>query len=555
MKRPGTLDNQKPLLSSIIDIGSNAMRLKVFRSLGVAPFQVIFEERIPLRLGQEAFQGDHIISSELISKTSQTIAHFDRIADFYKVDRKRAVATAALREAHNKEEVVEQIFQRTGVLLEVIPALEEARLIQLGTMLDTDEQTGLCCFIDIGGGSVELSIGSHEDGALEFASLNLGAVRLTEKFIDSDPISRSDYKALKSFIREEIDHKLERFKTYKGKVQASFGTGGATNECIKLCRNRNKNLEAAQRSKASFQEIQELFKALRVSSFEDRKSFPGLNSSRADIIVASSIVLREVMKALELPMIFASKRGLAEGAVIDLLQRECRESGEKTQRRTREIRHCRQAVLAFLIQSFKVPTSQAKKIRNFCLELFDQLEAYHGFPKKVRELFETAAMLSKLGRLISHKAYHKHSSYIIENLDIPGFSTEECLLVSQIVRYHRKPSSKNLARVDLSTFKVQGVHALEILEWGCAILGIAIELEKYLHAHQGENLLQLQFEDECQIFLATPAEKFSELSSSNENFQSLDFKYHNALHLLSTLLATQINVFVPCRQSLQVPPP
>ena len=166
------------------------------------------------------------------------LARFKKLFESHEVERFRAVATSAMREAPNRHALIQEIQERTGITLEVISGSEEARLIQVGTSLDVNAARGSVLFIDIGGGSCELSV--REDGELkELCSLALGAVRLTENFISTDPISAAEHRKLKDYVYSELRNNVGTLA--RRSYELAIGTAGTINAiCESILEQREK---------------------------------------------------------------------------------------------------------------------------------------------------------------------------------------------------------------------------------------------------------------------------------------------------------------------------
>ncbi len=168
-----------------IDIGSNSLKLVIIEAAASDSFTVLLQDRERVRLGHETLR-NHILSEEAINLSANAIAKFRSIADSREVDSIIAVATASVREAENAAEFVSEIEKRTGVYIEVLSSLEEARLIGVAVAQFFDAKQESLLNIDIGGGSTELSLMKKGQPDKLF-SMKLGAVGLTEKFIFSNP--------------------------------------------------------------------------------------------------------------------------------------------------------------------------------------------------------------------------------------------------------------------------------------------------------------------------------------------------------------------------------
>ena len=169
-------------------------------------FEVIDREKEMVRLGAGGLDGKKL-TPEAMAAALQALKKFARLAESHQVDEVLAVATSATREAENGGAFLRAIERRTGIRARIITGTEEARLIHLAAVYGVDTPKP-AVVIDIGGGSVEITLGSGSE--VEFArSFKIGVIRLTERFVDSDPITSRDERKMTEFIREQVDRYIE----------------------------------------------------------------------------------------------------------------------------------------------------------------------------------------------------------------------------------------------------------------------------------------------------------------------------------------------------------
>src|SRR6201993_2359694 len=204
-----------------IDIGSNSCRLKVARVV-LHNLRVVHEDREVTRLGGSVFETG-LVSPESMAATLEALKRFYRATQLHGADKVRAVATAAMRDARNARAFLAWVRDETGWDVEIISGLEEGRLIHRGIMNNEPGTAGRCLLIDIGGGSCEISL-SDRKRIKETVSVPLGAVRLTEEFVQSDPPNKEDIARLKQFIAREL-RKAER-RVQPVEVQTVIATSG-----------------------------------------------------------------------------------------------------------------------------------------------------------------------------------------------------------------------------------------------------------------------------------------------------------------------------------------
>jgi exopolyphosphatase / guanosine-5'-triphosphate,3'-diphosphate pyrophosphatase len=205
-----------------IDIGTNSVHMIVVRVRPDLSFEVIDREKEMVRLGAGGLDGRALVPRAM-QAALMTLGKFRRLAESHEVERIEAVATSAVREAENGGEFLAAIFEQTGIRARVISGAEEARLIHLAAAYGLGLADEVAVTVDIGGGSVEITHGTGPTLA-GGRSFKLGVIRLSERFVKSDPITERDERKMVRHIESEL-------KTYlKEIVEAGFdrvvGTSG-----------------------------------------------------------------------------------------------------------------------------------------------------------------------------------------------------------------------------------------------------------------------------------------------------------------------------------------
>src|SRR6201999_1910240 len=211
-----------------IDIGSNSCRLAI-ASLQQHRLKTLYEDREVTRLGESVFETG-VISPEAMANTIKALKRFHKAAQVHVADRVRVVATSAVRDARNSEAFRAWVKSATGWTVEVISGLEEGRLIHLGVVANEPGARGRCMLIDLGGGSCEVTF-SDRGQIQNMVSLPLGAVRLQQEFLQSDPPSKVDVARLRKFIDRGLRRTEGKLGHPRGGlVIAPWGRAGARAE-------------------------------------------------------------------------------------------------------------------------------------------------------------------------------------------------------------------------------------------------------------------------------------------------------------------------------------
>lgn len=294
-----------------IDIGTNAIRM-VISDVDAEGNAVVFKAvREPIRLGREVFATGEV-SEDAIFRTVDAFVKFRTLIQEGGVSETRAVATSAVREARNRETLVDRVFDASGIAIEVITAAEEARLIHIAVSHRMDFGDRLAMLIDIGGGSVEVTVATKNDILLT-ESYKMGSVRLLGTFDE-------DGEEFNRMVVDHIDairHRIEK-EIGEREIECCFGTGGSIESLGELRRTlygRNSS------TKLGADELARLVKDLEALSNEQRIEELGLRADRADVIVPAATVLKAIVDRTGVDEIQIPQVGLKEGVLLDLAMR------------------------------------------------------------------------------------------------------------------------------------------------------------------------------------------------------------------------------------------
>lgn len=432
-----------------IDVGTNAVRLEVARVLPDGALEPLHQERDPVRPGEGVF-ATGAISRPVADRLLATLRRYAALCRRYRA-RVRAVATSAVREARNRDDVIRRVRDEAGLELEVVSGREEARLICAG-VLAGKPAGARSLVVDIGGGSTEIApaVGEKPSG---LHSVAVGAVRLTEIFESSGRVSPGRLAVMRSFaaeaFRDSLPRDLPRFRTALGSSGTINAIVAAQGEGRRLSRRR---LERA------LEELAALSLAERRRKYEPK---------RAEIIVAGAVILEAAMRQLGLDDVIAVEQGLRDGILRDLARRT---NGAAAPAGRAE------AALA-LGRRFNFDEAHATQVARLAVALFDQLAPVHGLPAAARGLLEAAALLHDVGHAVSPNRHHKHTFYLVANADIPGFSDDERRLVALVARYHRR-SAPERHREDLEALPLAQFRTVRRC---VALLRVADALDRSHH--------------------------------------------------------------------------
>lgn len=417
-----------------IDIGTNSIHMIVVQVRPDLSFEVIDREKDMVRLGAGGLDGKSLTPSA-VTAALQTLAKFKRLADSHKVDEIIAGATSATREADNGGDFLAEVQRQTGIQIKVISGVEEARLIHRAAVYGVDVGASTAIVIDIGGGSVEVTHGTaaHLNVGRSFKT---GVIRLTERFVRTDPLSKHDQRRLVKHLNKEMGDYLDLLAG-RGfdRVIGTSGTilslgamaAAATGDSLEDVRNR----------RVAAKSLRRLRDRLLEADLEERLQIPGLDPRRADLSVAGVVLLDTIVRRLGATEFTLCDLALREGLVLDYIDRN-RARIRKIERYP-DVR--RRSVIELAERCGYWP-EHAQHVARMALSLFDQTRSVHGLGDREREWLEYGALLHDVGVHISYERHHRHSYYLIKNGDLRGFDPLEIETIALIARYHRQAVPK-----------------------------------------------------------------------------------------------------------------
>jgi exopolyphosphatase / guanosine-5'-triphosphate,3'-diphosphate pyrophosphatase len=422
-----------PVNLAALDIGTNSFHLVVARLLDNG-YEVVTREKETVRLGHGG--GDmKQMSNDAIDRGISSLRRMQRIAASHGAPTVRAVATSAVREAKNADEFLSRARREAKIDIEVISGLEEARLIYLGVLQAVPAFEQRLVLVDIGGGSTEVLVGERGE-TLTARSFKLGAVRLTDRFFAGGTTTSDSIKDCRSYIRSILATFEREVEDFGFDVAiASSGTAETIARMIHAMRD-DTGLHTFNRFEFTADELQAVTDAVaKKKSSDERRSTPGLDPARADIIVAGALVLEGVADIFRIKRFVFSEAALREGVLLDTIARL--QGGA-----LHHLRDVSRRSIRALAERCDDDIAHSAHVASLALQLFDATESVHGLPADAREYLEAGALLANVGLVISHSKHHIHSYYVIRNSELTGLTDAEIEIIAQIARYHRKSAPK-----------------------------------------------------------------------------------------------------------------
>ena len=396
-------------------------------------FAVVTREKEAVRLGHETLQKRQL-SGDAIERAVNCIQRFKTIAETHQAENIFAVATASVREANNAAQFIKAVEQHTGLRVEILSGIEEARLIGLAASHGCATHDATNINIDIGGGSTEVSV-FWNGTPMSLHSLRVGAVRLTERYLKSDPPKPKELARMKAELHAAFERPSREL--HNARWQQASGTSGtilSIGATLREADSNNGKHQSVQPVEADIplSKLAELNARLASMDNAQRRSLPAITAQRAEIIVAGGHILEEAMRALGINVIRTCDWSLREGVLIDSLREVEDESRPAPNFADQKLR----AVHA-VGRRFGYEESHARQVAKLAEKIFDSLAPAENLSRHHRTLMLAGALLHDIGYHIAHESHQKHALYLIRNSELTGFSEAERAVIANIARYHR----------------------------------------------------------------------------------------------------------------------
>jgi len=405
-------------LLAAVDLGSNSFRLEICRySHGLIQRSEYIKEAVRQGSGLDE---ERNLSKEAMERGWECLARFaERLAGF-KPNEVRAVATQTLREAKNRQVFLSKAHQLLGFPIEVVSGREEARLIYQGVshfLPPTDERR---LVIDIGGRSTEFILGVRQE-ASKLESYRLGSVSSSLKYFPNGDLSHAAFHKAEVAAKAVLEEAIEVFPAKAW--EKAFGSSGTVSAVAEVLGSAGWSDQII-----TLESLDWLKRHLIRVGHVDLLRMEGLKEERRAVIGGGLAVLYAVMELFQIEELQVTPGALRHGLLYDLIDRED------------SAKDIRAVTVAGLQKSFQADTEQAKRVSKVACFFMGQLQAslgdQQGWSRLIQKV-DWAAQLHEIGAQISHTDSHKHSAYILDNTDAPGFALYELHRLSLLVLGHK----------------------------------------------------------------------------------------------------------------------
>ena len=314
-ERVEPVHDERPDRVAAIDQGTNSIRLLVAEPEGDGGFRELARDMVITRLGQ-GVDRTGTIAPEALERTVGVLARYCRRARALHAERIRVAATAAVRDASNRDDFGRAVLEHAGSELEVLSGEEEAARSFLGATRGV-EASGPFLVLDIGGGSTEFVVGTDAPAAA--TSVQMGSVRLTERFVRHDPPTEGEVDAMRSFVGERLDESVARVVPV-GDARTLVAVAGTSTTVQAIALGLPQyDPEAIHRTRLARGAAERVLQRLTEMTTAERASLPVMAPGRADVIVAGAVILLEVMRGFAFEDALVSETDILDGLVLEML--------------------------------------------------------------------------------------------------------------------------------------------------------------------------------------------------------------------------------------------
>lgn len=411
-----------PTNVAAVDLGSNSFHM-IICSLKDGKLQTIdrLKEMVRLAAGMDE---NKILDQAIQEKALACLERFGQRISNFPPNSVRIVGTNTLRQAKNAEQFIKKAERALGHPIHIVSGIEEARLIYQGVAHSLASNVNERFVMDIGGSSTEYIIGKQDTPHTK-ESLNMGCVTVSQNFFKNGALSKKAFKKACLFVEQQLEPFQDTFNSRH--FDEAIGASGSLKAISSVLQT-----SGFSNNGITLDGMEQLVAHLLSLEHADQINFPALSVERRPVFIGAVAIVYATFKTLNIQQMTVSDGALREGLVYDLLGRIYdHDIRTQTSQTTAERYH--------------TDRRHAEQLKNTVRYMVAQLEHHPCFDDNPAALqfLEWAADLHEIGLEIAHSQYHKHSAYIIENADLAGFSKQDQLIISRLVRSHRKKFSQS----------------------------------------------------------------------------------------------------------------
>jgi len=398
---------------TVIDIGSNSIRMVVYEKTSRFSFHILHESKTKVRISENAYTNNGNLQEIPMQRTFDALSDFLSISNALKARKILCVATSALRDAPNKKEFISKVKNKLKLNIKIIDGEKEAYLggIACANLLPPQDNA---LSIDIGGGSTEFTL-IQDDNVSNTISLQLGTIRIKELFLDTDSLEKA---------REYIDTQLDAISSFN--PSTLIGIGGTLRAISSaIMSTKNYPLDKLHAFEYSPLELKEFISQILDTDSTTELQQLGIKNNRLDIIKSGALILERVMNKLTLNNIITSGVGVREGVYLSDLLRNSKHKFPKNYNTS----------VRYLIDSHIDDTNYSNQLNSLAKKLFDLTSDFYNIDLKYRYELAISAKLYPVGSSVHFYSQNKHSYYLIQTALEYGFTHQQIVLISTLAKY------------------------------------------------------------------------------------------------------------------------
>jgi exopolyphosphatase / guanosine-5'-triphosphate,3'-diphosphate pyrophosphatase len=415
-------------LVAAIDIGASSIRMDVAEVAPEGKLRILDSLKKGVQLGKDTFVAG-ILSEESIRAACDVLRDFKKIMDTYGVIRYRAVATSAVREAANSDTFLDRILMSTGLDVDVIDGSEENRLTYSAVLESLrggpDVSRGHTILVEVGGGSADVTLLSNGE-LLQSGTFPMGSIRLRAGVVAAAGSHAQRVRLLKAEIanimttvrRTLAIQEAVNYVAVGGDVRlaARLATGGSREQAIFVL------------PRGTFADFVDSVAKLAMDKLVRQYSLSYLD---AETLVPSLLTYAQLLKETRAQEVIISDASIRLGVLLDLIPSTAKD-------RLSNLSHQILSAARSLGRKYQFDEGHAERVRTMAELLFESLRSEHRLGDAHRLYLQVAAILHDIGLFISSRSHHKHSQYLISQVDLFGLRRRELEIIANIARYHRR---------------------------------------------------------------------------------------------------------------------
>lgn len=421
------MEKKSPTKAAVIYLGSSALYMNIAEKQPGKTFRVLEEVEYPLNLGHDTFTGNKI-KFEKVDEMCKTLINFKKLINDYQVNTQQVIATTAIREAKNRDYILDQIKVKTGFEVEVFDDSQEKKYIYRGILKEIeakklDIDRSLISYIGTG----RLGVATYADGNINSSqNIRTGSLKLSEILGEIQEKTNKFYIVVEEYL-SSFTYMLKSFLPQE-KLDHFIASGKEIELISELCGAEEEN-GFSYISKGDFLD---LYNQIKDKTPNQVKRMYSLSAEKAEILLPSMAIYKAIFDLSAAQKIIAPFVSILDVVIFDVLypssaRQEEREFYQNTILSARSIG-----------KKYNYNQAHADKVEEFVLKIFDETKTVHGLGDRARNLLQIATILHDVGKFISLKRHYYNSYDLIRSSNILGLNNRELEIVANIARYHSR---------------------------------------------------------------------------------------------------------------------